>query len=95
MIDVSQELVEEKIIEVIKEIADTLEMEVSIDTKSCPGLMPGITSQVLVTVMGRLEKRLDVIIPDECYVFYDKKEKKQLNIKKSAEKLIKNAHYGK
>ena len=57
--------------------------------------MPGITSQVLVTVMGRLEKKLDVIIPDECYVFYDKKEKKQLNIKKSAEKLIKNAHYGK
>lgn len=95
MIDISQELVEEKIIEVIKEIADTLEMEVSIDSNSCPGLMPGITSQVLVTVMGRLEKKLNVIIPDECYVFFDKKEKKQLDIKKSAEKLIKNANYGK
>tara|TARA_B100002049_G_scaffold110078_1_gene81225 strand:- start:6476 stop:6763 length:288 start_codon:yes stop_codon:yes gene_type:complete len=95
MVDVSQELVEEKITEVIKEIADTLEIEIAINTKSCPGLLPGITSQVLVTVMGRLEKKLDVIIPDECYIFYDSKEKKQLDIKESAEKLIKNAHYGK
>ena len=95
MIDISQELVEKKIIEVIKEIADTLEIEVLLDVTICPGLLPGITSQVLVTEMSRLERKLDVIIPDECYVFYDKKEKKQLDIKKSAEKLIKNAHYGK
>jgi acyl carrier protein len=95
MIDISQELVEEKIAEVIKEIADTLEIEVSIDSASCPGLLPGITSQVLVTVMGRLEKKLDVLIPDDCYIFYDKKEQKQLDIKMSAEKLIKHAKYGK
>lgn len=94
MIDISQEVVEEKIIEIISEIANTLEMDISIDSNSCPGLMPGITSQVLVTVMGRLEKKLDVIIPNDCFVFYDKKEKKQLDINKSAEKLIKNAHYG-
>lgn len=95
MIDISQELVEEKITEVIQEIAETLEMEISIDSDSCPGLMPGITSQVLITVMGRLEKKLNVIIPDDCYVFYDEKEQKQLNIKKSAEKFIKNSNYGK
>ena len=95
MIDNSQEQVEEKIIEVLKDITDTLEIKVSLDTRSCPGLIPGITSQVLVTVMGRLEKKLDVIIPNNCHIFYDKKEKKQLNIKESTEKLVKNAHYEK
>ena len=95
MIDNSQEQVEEKIIEVLEDITDTLEIKVSLDTRSCPGLIPGITSQVLVTVMGRLEKKLDVIIPNNCYIFYDKKEKKQLNIKESTEKLVKNAHYEK
>ncbi|MCY4561848.1 MAG: hypothetical protein OXC03_06025 [Flavobacteriaceae bacterium] len=95
MIDNSQEQVEEKIIEVLNDITDTLEIKVSLDTRSCPGLIPGITSQVLVTVMGRLEKKLDVIIPNNCYIFYDKKEKKQLNIKESTEKLVKNAHYEK
>lgn len=95
MIDVSQQLAEEKIIEVIKEIVETLEIDVSLNTNSCPGLLPGITSQVLVTAMGRLERKLEIIIPDDCYIFYDKKESKQLDIKMSAEKLIKTANYGK
>lgn len=94
MIDISQELVEEKIIEIVCEIAKTLEMEVNIDSDSCPGLLPGITSQVQVTIMGRLERKLNIVIPDDCYIFYDKKEKKQLDVKSSAEKLIKNANYG-
>lgn len=95
MIDITQELAEEKIIEVINEIAKTLEVEISLDSNSCPGLLPGMTSQVLVTVMGRLEKKLDIVIPDDCYIFFNKKDMKQMNIKNSAEKLIKTAHYGK
>lgn len=95
MIDISQELVEKKIIEVTKEITDTLELEITLNVNSCPGLLPEVTSQVQVTIMSRLQKALNVIIPDDHYIFYDKKEKKQLDIKKAAQKLIKIAHYGK
>lgn len=95
MIDISHELVEEKLIEEIKEISSVLEIDISINTNVCPGVVPGITSQVLVSVMGRLEKKLDIIIPDDHYIFFDHKTKKQLDIKQSAEKLIKIAKHAK
>lgn len=95
MVNLSQELVEEKIIEVIQEIIETLDMEVSLDSGTCPGLVPGITSHVQVSIMSRLQRKLEVIIPDNCYLFYDDKQKRQLSIKSSAEKLIKNAKYAK
>lgn len=86
--------VEDKIIEALNVVCKTLMIDVSIDGDSCPGKIFGVTSQILVTVMGRLETLLDVIIPNNIYIFHDKKSNTQLSVKEAANKLLKTAKHG-
>ena len=93
MSPLDKNLVEAEIIKTILEIKSSLKIEATIDNDSCPGSI-GISSQILITVMGRISNTLGVIIPDDCYIFHDKKTKKQLSIKEAAQKLVKVAKYG-
>lgn len=92
MLDIKQEMAEQKIVKIIEEIRDTLEVDVSIDGNCSPGFF--FKSQVLVTAIGRVAVALNVIIPDKCYIFFDKQKNKQLTIKEAAQKLIKEAKNG-
>ena len=85
--------VEKVIVDAIKEVKDMLKLDVSIDGDVCPGDI-GISSQVLITVMGRVSNILGVSIPDNCYIFHDN-ETQQLSIKEAAQKLINVAKDGK
>jgi len=90
----TNEEVEEKIIEVVATLCKDLVVDITIDGDICPGNIPYMTSHILVTVMGRVESLLDVKIPDNVYIFYDKKNNKQLSVKEAADKLLKTAKYG-
>ncbi|HEV7332534.1 MAG TPA: hypothetical protein VGN63_15960 [Flavisolibacter sp.] len=94
MINLDGALVEAKIIKAVEEIKHKLKLDaVTVDTELCPGKF--ISSQILVTLIGRLADALEVKIPDNCYIFLDKKTLKQLTIKESAQKLINEAQYEK
>ncbi|WP_298508131.1 hypothetical protein [uncultured Kordia sp.] len=84
------ENVENQIKSIIEEINGQLGLNASIKMNTCPYEI-GITSQILVSVMGLLENKLDVKIPNSCYIFYDKQKNKQLSIKEASMKLIKIA----
>lgn len=93
MVNINYEIVEQEITSVISEISNKLKIEVTIGIDSCPGSI-GIKSQILITIMGRLENTLGISIPHNCYIFHDKKTKRQLSIKEAAQKLIKEAKDG-
>lgn len=84
--------VEAEIANTIESIKSALKIDVVIDGECCPGSI--IKSQILITVMARIGKKLGVIIPNNCYIFHDKKGQKQLTIKEAAQKLIKVAKNG-
>jgi hypothetical protein len=86
-------LVEAKLIKVIDEIKDKFKIKADVDIEFCPENF--ISSQVLVTVTGRIAVALGVTIPENCYIFHDKKTLKKYSIKEAAEKLIKEAKYEK
>ena len=93
MVNLSYGLVEKEIIRTIEEINESTEnIALLIDEDFCPGNL--IMSQILLTAMVRIGRKLDVIIPDSCYIFHDKKAKMQLSIKDATLKLIKEANYG-
>lgn len=94
MKDIANVDVENEIVKVVSSICKTLMIEMPIDINTCPGNIPGITSQILVTVMGKLQTFLCVTIPDNVYIFHDKKNNKQLSVKEAANKLIKTAKHG-
>nr|WP_299213867.1 hypothetical protein [uncultured Allomuricauda sp.] len=81
------ENIENQIKEIIEEINAETESSANITANTCPYDI-GITSQVLVSVMGTLESILEVEIPANCYIFHDKKSNKQLSIKEAALKLF-------
>jgi hypothetical protein len=89
MIQLDNALVEAKIIKAVDEIKEKLKLDAVVDVAFCPGQF--IASQVLVTLIDRIAEALEVIIPDNCYIFHDKKGLKQLSIKEAAQKLIKES----
>ncbi|WP_293295213.1 hypothetical protein [Allomuricauda sp.] len=82
------ENIESQIRDVIEEINVEQELNAKVTVNTCPYEI-GISSQVLVSVMGLLEAKLEVEIPANCYIFYDKTKNKQLSIKEAALKLLK------
>ena len=87
-------LVENQIIKFITEVNKKIsKKDISIDGEFCPGAF--IRSQILVNVIGRIARVLDIIIPPSCYIFHDKQLKKQLTIKEAVQKLLKESTNGK
>ena len=84
-----QAVVEAEIKSAVEEINNNLKIGAKIDSECRPGEI-GISSQILLTIMSRLEDSLGVIIPSNVYLFHDK-EKQQLSIQDAAKKLIKFA----
>ena len=80
------ENIENQIKAVIEEINEETELNSSITVNTCPYDV-GISSQILVSVMGLLENKLEIEIPASCYIFHDKTSNRQLSIKESALKL--------
>jgi len=81
-----------KIKEVLEEIKEALDTEVLIDGECRPSAF--FKSQVLVTAIGRIAAALDIEIPLNCYIFFDKRANKQLTIKEATQKLLKEAKNG-
>lgn len=95
MINLDTNLVEKEIIKILEEIKGQLKIEAAINEECLPGELNGITSQILITAIGRLANTLKISIPLNCYIFHDKISQKQLTIKEAAQKLIKSATNGK
>ncbi len=68
MIAIEQTLVEQKIVKIIEEIRDALEVDLTVDPDCSPGIF--FKSQVIVTAIGRVAAALNVIIPEKCYIFF-------------------------
>ena len=84
------EIVEEEVIEIVKQICGILKIDATIDAECRPGDI--IKSQVLLTAIGSIEDILGIKIPTDCYIFCSK-DRKQLSIKETAAKIIKVAQY--
>ena len=89
MIKIELEIIEEKIAKVLKELNDEFETAIKIDGDCRPGAF--FKSNVLVTAINRVADALEVSIPNNCYIFSDKKECKQLSIKEAALKVREKA----
>ena len=89
MVTLNVSLVEDKITKAIVETKGMLKIDGVVTSDYCPGIL--IPSQVLVTLMRRIGNTLGVTIPDNCYIFHDKKTHRQLSIIEAAQKLIKEA----
>lgn len=83
----SQQEVEIQLVNSIAEVQSKLNIDNAISSEVRPGCI-GISSQVLITLMGRIGAKLGVQIPNSCYIFYDKREHKQLSIREAAQKFI-------
>lgn len=91
MVALQSTIVETEIIKIIDEVnCNILNVDHTVDCHYAPGDM-GISSQVLITIMGRVGSILNVSIPEDCYIFFDKKLQRQLTIKEAAQKLINEA----
>lgn len=87
MTNLSIEAVEMEIVKVVQEAATHMGVAIDVNASCAPGIS-GISSQVLVTVMCRLEGILDITIPDNCYIFHDRTSLRQLTIREASEKLL-------
>jgi len=94
MIKLEESTVESALIKEIDDLNRNLKIGATINTTCCPG-NAGFASQVLLTIMSRLEDSLGIIIPHNVYIFHDKVSHKQLSIKEAANKLIRFAKDGK
>ena len=85
------ETVEKEVIAIIADYCQNLEIEVQ--TPVSAGFIPGnfIKSHVLLTAISDIAAVLDVQIPPECYIFFEKTKRKQLSIKETVEKILKVA----
>jgi len=88
MITIAQETVEQEIIKAVEEINTNLKIGANINGECCPGNI-GISSQILITIMSRLEDSLGIQIPTNVYIFHNKDTQDQLSIQDAAKKLIK------
>lgn len=89
MLVIDKKIIEDEIISAIEEIGNRLKIETKIDSESIPSFI-GFTSMALITVMGVIEEKLNITIPNNCYIFIDQDSKK-LSIKEATDKLIKIA----
>ena len=92
MAHLSNNQIETEITNAVVEVAKKLKIQADITSGSCPGDV--IRSHILLTLMGRLQSTLGVTIPNNVYIFYDKKNHRQLTIKEAAQKLIKSVQNG-
>lgn len=92
--NLTSERVEKEITTAINEVKQRLKISATINVDVCPGDITGMTSQILITVIGRIANSLGVSVPNNCYIFHDKNSG-QLSIKQAAQKLIKAATNGK
>ena len=85
------EQIEKEVIAIITDYCQILELEVptSINKNFVPGNF--IKSHVLLAAISDIAVALDVEIPPECYVFFEKSERRQLSIKETVEKILKVA----
>ncbi len=90
MTSLQSEQVEEKVISVVKEYCKILKIDAIINGEFCPGDF--IKSQVLLTAISTIEDALGITIPNDCYVFSDKRNK-QLSIKETTQKILNVAKY--
>ena len=79
--------VENEIKKIVDELNDKLGLNANVTVNTCPYDI-GISSQVLISVMTKLEDVLKVAIPENCYIFHDKTNNKQLSIRDASLKLI-------
>ncbi|MBF4519165.1 hypothetical protein IRZ71_22660 [Flavobacterium sp. ANB] len=77
--------IENEVIRIIEEICTKLKIEVKVDSEFCPGNF--IKSQVLLTFISVIEDNLELVIPNECYIFCDK-DQRQLTIRETSQKII-------
>jgi len=77
--------IEGAIKDLVNEIKEALNIQEKIDGDVCPGEL--IKSDALMTVTGRLNDKLGIAIPLNCYPFVDK-NRKQLSIKDAAKKIF-------
>ena len=82
--------VQNEITKLIDDININFGLEVKITPTTCPNDI-GISSHIIISVMGNLEALLNVSIPDNCYIFHDKKDNRHLSIREASLKLIKMA----
>ena len=96
MVSIENHIVENAIIQEIEELKglSSVDANAEINNECKPGAI-GVRSQILVDIMGKLEEVLNIIIPNNCYIFREKDGITELSIKKAAEKLIKIATYAK
>lgn len=88
-------VIEAELVKLVDEVNKRIsKIEIDVDASCCPGSI-GISSQILITIMGRVGHVLEIDIPDNCYIFHDKKTNKQLNIKEATQKLIEKVQHGK
>jgi hypothetical protein len=91
--DLEHEVIEQSIIKILDEINETLEAKATIDENCRPGNF--FKSHALVTAIDRIADVLEITIPLNCYIFFDKKTLTQLTIKEATLKLIKEGKNGK
>ena len=94
MVNLTAERVEKEITSAINEVKRRLKISATVDRDVCPGDIGGITSQILLTLIGRISNNLGVTVPNNCYIFHDKATERQLSIKEAAQKLLKAAKNG-
>jgi hypothetical protein len=94
MVTITYSTVETEIIKVLEDLNTNLNIGATITSSLCPG-NEGFASQALLTIMSTLEINLNIIIPHNIYIFYDKDKNKQLSIAEATKKLIKEAENGK
>lgn len=78
--------IEGAIKDLVVEVKDTLNLKEKIDSDVCPGNF--IKSDALMTITGRLNSKLGISIPLNCYPFRDKMSHKELSIKEAAKKIF-------
>lgn len=89
MLKIDLDLIEEKITKVLVELRDEFGTDIMLNSECRPGVF--FKSNVLVTAINRVANALDVTIPNNCYIFSDKRECKQLSIKEAALKVREKA----
>lgn len=96
MVKVENYIVENAIIQEIEKLKglSSVDSEAEINKECKPGVI-GVRSQVLVDIMGKLEESLEIVIPNNYYIFRDSDGIRELTIREAAEKLIKIAKYAK
>jgi hypothetical protein len=96
MVDIECQVIEEVILQELNTLKgmSSVDTEATIDKDCKPGVI-GFRSQVLVSIMGQLEELLEIVIPNNCYIFRDTDGVRELTVKEASEKLKKIAKYAK